>query len=148
LSPSPQLPHTVVIKNIEAILTEQMQGAEVLRESGWYCRIEGLESVPSPDLTVVKSDDFERCLSEGKKWFEGKPLFVIEVISPSERKATRLRKVGLYLDAGAGAVIEVDLTKRILLVYWQGSDVPEMITAGHIERPFAADLNQIFARLR
>jgi hypothetical protein len=96
---------------------------------------------------LLSNEDYDRSVADGN-WFEGKPLFAIEVISPSERKGMRLRKVGLYLDAGAGAVVEVDLAKRIVLVYWPDADSADVVASGgRIEKPFQADLSEIFARL-
>jgi Uma2 family endonuclease len=118
----------------------------VVRESGWYFRsAEGLDNVLGPDLLVLSPQDYEKTTESG--WFEGRPLFVVEVVSPSERRSRRLQKVGLYLEAGAGAVVEVDLTKRIVLVHIADSEIAQTIRSGRIEYPFRAELSDIFARL-
>ena len=45
---------------------------------------------------VVRDEDAQRAI-KGRRWFEGVPLLVIEVISPSERKARRLQKSAFIL---------------------------------------------------
>jgi Uma2 family endonuclease len=138
----------LLVENLEALLERQFPNCHVIREAGWYFQsAAGRDNVPGPDIMLLSNEDYDRSVADGN-WFEGKPLFAIEVISPSERKGMRLRKVGLYLDAGAGAVVEVDLAKRIVLVYWPDADSADVVASGgRIEKPFQADLSEIFARL-
>lgn len=146
LSPMPKKAHTLVLENLEEILKPQVQNARVVRESGWFFRsAEGLDSVPGPGLMILSEQDYESPSASG--WFEGKPLFVTDVISPSERKSRRLQKAALYLEVGAGAAVEVDLTKRVVLVHTLEADAAEVISTGSIEWPFRAELSAIFARL-
>lgn len=109
-SPSAKKAHTVVIENLEDLLKEIVVDARVARESGWYfLSDEGKENVPSPDVMVLSLEDYDATAPDD--WFRGRPWFVVELISPSERKTKRMRKVGLYLDAGA--VLEVVLKTQI-----------------------------------
>lgn len=147
LAPMPELHHTVVVKNLEQILERQVQDAMVLRESGWHFHsADGKENVLGPDLMVVPMEDYERCVRNGG-WFQGQPLLVVEVISPSERKGRRLQKVGLYLEAGAGAVVEVDLRKRLLVIHKPDIEAAEVVRSGRVEWPFEADVAEIFSHL-
>ncbi len=149
VSPLPQAPHTAVIENLEKVLKRDLDESEwrVVRESGWRCHpIDGKDSVPGPDLMVIRKEDYENSI-RSRGWFEGEPLLVIEVISPSERKYRRLQKVGLYLEAGANAVVEVDYTKRIVLIYRPDEDHVGLIREGRITWPFKANLSEIFERL-
>jgi Uma2 family endonuclease len=145
LAAFPKTPHAVVIENLDDLLRKQFPDKHIVREQGWYFQIDGIDNVPGPDIAVFSPEDYERSIRLGG-WFIGQPLFVIEVISPTERKARRLQKVGLYLEAGAGAVVEVDYTKRVVLAYRPADDVAELIR-DRITWPFTADLPEIFARL-
>lgn len=147
LSPMPKKVHTIVLENLEEILKGQIEDARVVRESGWYFRsLGGAESVPGPDLMVLSVEDYDRTTESG--WFEGRPLFTVEVISPSERKSRRMQKVGLYLEAGAGAVVEVDPAKQLVLIHSPEGDLPEVIASGRVTWPFQAELGEIFARVQ
>lgn len=146
LSALPKFPHMVVINNLERLLREQFPNMEVARETGWqFMTASGLESVPGPDLMLLSTEDFKQAAQSGG-YFSGYPVFVIEVVSPSERKSRRMQKIGLYLEAGAGAVVEVIYTRRIVLLYRPDEDIPETIK-DRITWPFAADLTDIFARI-
>ena len=147
LTAFPMTPHVVVVKNLERLLEKQFPDRQIIRESGWYFRsAAGRENVPGPDLMVLSDEDYQHSVQAGR-WFVGKPFFVVEVISPSERRYRRMQKVALYLEAGAGAVVEVVLTQRIVLVHRPEEEAAEVIRSGHIEWPFQADLGEIFARL-
>ena len=146
LSTLPKFPHTVVLDNLESILRKQFPERRVVREAGWqFTTANGVDSVPGPDLMVLTSEDYDRTARSGG-YFTGHPLFVIEVISPSERKFRRLQKVGLYLEAGAGAVVEIIYAKRTVLVYRPEDEAAEVIK-DRITWPFTADLADIFARI-
>jgi Uma2 family endonuclease len=93
---------------------------------------------------VVQKEDYERA-TESDGYFEGPPFFVIEVISPSERNSRRLQKVGLYLETGTDAVVEVDHTKRSVILHRADSDVPEML-GDRITWPFRAEFADIFRK--
>ena len=154
LSPTVVLSHTVVSHQLAGILERQLpelssELLQVLREAGWkfHSPASGVDSVPAPDLMVVRDEDAKRAI-KSRCWFEGAPLLVIEVISPSERKARRLQKVGLYLDMGAPNVIEVDYGKRVVRVYTPEADSPIVYGSGdHIDTPFRASVDEIFSVL-
>ncbi|MBV9264636.1 MAG: Uma2 family endonuclease [Acidobacteriaceae bacterium] len=145
-SPLAKFQHGVVIDNLESVLKGQFSDMVVVREIGWQFRsIEGLDSVPGPDLMVIPKDDYLRA-ARSSGYFEGRPHFVIEVISPSERKPRRLQKVGLYLEAGTDAVVEVDYTKRRVVIHRPEREIAEVVK-DFIIWPFNAELADIFRNL-
>ena len=147
LSPFAKFLHGVVLDNLQALLKDQFPDMNVVREIGWrFQSLEGLDNVPGPDLMVVRKEDYNNA-AESDGYFEGRPFFVIEVISPSERKSRRLQKVGLYLEAGADAVVEVDYTKRSVVIYRPDSDLPEMVE-DRIAWPFQAEFSDIFRKVK
>lgn len=76
------------------------------------------------------------------------PLLVIEVISPSERKARRLQKFGLYLDMGVPSVVEMEYTRRVFHVYTPEEDSAAVYRQGdQLTAPFRASVDEIFAVL-
>jgi Uma2 family endonuclease len=146
LAPMPKFQHTVVLDNLEALLRKQFPDKRVVREAGWrFTSSEGFDSVPGPDLMLVEKQEYDRAAQSGQ-YFAGTPLFVIDVISPSERRSRRLQKIGLYLEAGVSAVVEVDHIKRVMLVYRADEPAPKLIT-DRVDWPFTAELNDVFANL-
>ena len=154
LSPNAVLAHAVIIKQLEKILEQQLtelspEPLRVVRETGWkfHTAASGAESVPGPDLMVVRDEDARRAI-RGRRWFEGVPLLVVEVISPSERKARRLQKVGLYLDMGVPNVLEVDYTKRLLRLYTPEAEAAVVFRQGdQLTVPFHAAVDEVFTVL-
>lgn len=151
LSPAPILPHAAVRKRLECILENQLSGepVEVLREAGWKLHnpVSGTDSMPIPDLMVVRKEDYRKAI-RNDGWFEGVPLRVIEVISPSERPSRRLQKVGLYIEMGVPNVVEVDYKKRVLRVHTLGQvRAAEYRRGDQIAVPFQASVDEIFSVL-
>ena len=146
LAPMPKFPHTVVIDNLESLLKRQFANMRIAREAGWqFQSAEQFENVPGPDLMVLRPEDYDRAARSGG-YFKGHPLFVVEVVSPSERRSRRLQKIGLYLEAGAGAVVEAHYLKRSVFVYRPEEEAPEVIR-DRITWPFTAGISDIFAHL-
>ncbi len=122
---------------------------QVARETGWKLRdpLSGIDSVPGPDLMVIRQEDARRSSKSGR-WFEGTPLLVIEVVSPSEHKSRRLQKLGLDLDMGVPYVLEADYTKRTIRVYTPESELVVVHRAGdQISTPFHSSVDEIFSVL-
>ncbi len=154
LSPNAVFPHAAVIKQLERILETQLanlseEPLQVVRETGWKFHnvASGVDSVPGPDLMVIREEDARRAI-KNRRWFEGVPFLVVEVISPSERKARRLQKVGLYLDLGVPNVIEVDYTKRVIRLHTPESESVAVYRQGdQLTAPFQASVDEIFTVL-
>lgn len=154
LSPSPVSPHAAIIDQLRDILAAQLsqisgEQLRLVQETGVKFRrpSSGLDSIPVPDLMIVPEEQWRRAV-KNRSWFEGAPLIVIEVISPSERRMRRMQKVGLYLEMGVPCVIEADYTRRVVLVYTPDADAPAVYRAGdQITSPFRAAVSEIFSVL-
>jgi Uma2 family endonuclease len=154
LSPNPVSPHAAVIDQLRDILKAQLtklseEKIRVVQETGpkFHRPSSGADSVPGPDLMVVRDEEWRRAVRK-RAWFEGTPLIVIAVISPSERKMRRMQKVGLYLEMGVPHVIEIDYTRRVVLVHTPDADAPSVYRTGdQISIPFQADVSTIFSVL-
>ncbi len=146
--------HAQVIKQLERILETHLahlspEPLEVVRETGWTFRnpLSGIDSIPGPDLMVIRQEDARRASKSGS-WFEGTPLLVVEVVSPSDRKSRHLQKVGLYLDMGVPHVLEADYTKRTIRLYTPESELVVVHRAGdQLSTPFNSSVNEIFSVL-
>jgi Uma2 family endonuclease len=154
LSPNAVFPHAAIIKQLERILENQLaelsaDPLQVVRETGWkfHNAACGADSVPSPDLMVIREEDARRAIQQ-RRWFEGIPLLVIEVISPSERRSRRLQKIGLYLEMGVPHVVEVDYTRRVVKVHTPEADAVSIYRQGdQMTAPFRSVVADIFAIL-
>ena len=153
LSPNPFLSHGVVIEQLANILKQQLnelspETFRVVQETGWQFHnpASGRDSVPGPDLMVIREEDAKQAIKSGR-WFEGIPLLTIEVISPSECKGRRLQKVDLYLKMGVPHVIEVNYSKRTIQVHTQDADSITYRQGDRLTIPFNADINEIFSVL-
>jgi Uma2 family endonuclease len=94
---------------------------------------------------VMRPDDYYKGGTSGG-YFNCRPLFVVEVLSPSERRSRRLQKIGLYLEAGAGAVVELDYAKRCAYVYRPDENAAEIVRT-RITSPFTAELSDVFLNI-
>ena len=154
LSPHAIYPHTAVIERLEEILKSQLSSLaaeklHVARETGWkfHMKSSATDSVLGPDLMVIREEDARRAITN-RRWFDGAPLLVIEVVSPSDRKSRRLQKVGLYLEMGVPHVVEVDYTRRAVRVHRPDSEEVALYVSGdHLSVPFQAAVDEIFAVL-
>jgi len=116
-------------------------------EVGWRITSQnGGESVLGPDLMLVTPEEYEEAVRSGD-YFRGKPAIVIEVISSSERKKARFRKIDLNLEAGAGAVVEVHFAKGCAVIYGPDEAIPEIVK-DRLNWPFEADLKVISSSLK
>lgn len=144
-TPIPRFFHSVVLDNLQALLKEQFPQMRIFRGLGWSFKTDdGLDNVLGPDLIVIRPGDYSKA-AESDEYFDGQPRFVVEVVSPIERISRRMQKVGLYLEAGAGAVVEVDYTKRCAFVFEPEAYAPQVMR-DRITTPFTAYLSDIFLR--
>lgn len=154
LSPNPVSPHAAVIDQLRDIIKPQLaklfaEKTRLVQETGlkFHRPSSGVDSVPGPDLMIVLDDEWRRAVLK-RAWFQGTPLVVIEVISPSERKMRRMQKVGLYLEMGVPHVVEVDYTRRVVLVHTPDGDAPAVYReADHMTVPFDTNITAIFSVL-
>ena len=159
VSPSPKLAHGRVVERPDFIIGQQLEQIaqaagisdiqlRVEREQGWYFQTAtGTDSVLEPDLMVVRELDSQRAI-KADGWFQGIPVIVVDVVSPSERKSRRLQKVGLYLEMGVQHIFEVDYARRVVLVHSPETDSP--VRYGIDDRfavPFQASVCNLLAVL-
>jgi Uma2 family endonuclease len=112
LSPNAKPSHSKVeVRLLKLLLPLQDAGFDIGVEFG--CVL-GPRSLPGPDLGAIKA---ERWASTGDDYLIGAPELVVEVFSPSNRKALMAQKAALYLRYGAEAVWVVYPKKRTVLVY-------------------------------
>jgi Uma2 family endonuclease len=144
-TPIPRHFHGIVLDNLGALLKEQFPQMRIVRGLGWSFKTgDGLDNVLGPDLMVIRPEVYsDAAASDG--YFESQPQFVVEVVSPTERISRRMQKVGLYLEAGAEAVVEVDYTKRCAFVFEPEEYAPQVIR-DLITTPFTANLSDIFSQ--
>jgi Uma2 family endonuclease len=78
-------------------------------------------------------------------------LLTVEILSPSTRRADRVRKREIYLDEGVPEYWIVDLDARLIERWRQGDQRPEIVTESLIWQPVAGvpalevDLPRFFA---
>lgn len=112
LSPSAKPLHAKVVRRITKLL-EPLEALGYQLATDFGCRL-GHRSLPGPDLAAVK---LERWQAVGEEYLAGSPEFVIEVFSPSNRKALMTQKAALYLQYGAESVWIVYPKQRTVMVH-------------------------------
>jgi Uma2 family endonuclease len=112
LSPSAKPLHAKVVHRIAKLI-------EPLEELGYQvainfgCRL-GAHSLPGPDLAAIRTERWE---AVGDEYLIGSPELVVEVFSPSNRKALMTQKAALYLQYGAETVWVVYPMQRTVIVH-------------------------------
>ena len=100
LSPSAKPLHAKIVANLFDIL-KTLAGQGFARASDFGCRL-GEHSLPGPDLAAIRSERWNNIAEDD--YLVGSPELVIEIFSPSNRKALMAQKAALYLRYGAEAV--------------------------------------------
>ena len=107
------------------------------------------ETVRAPDVAVVLLDRLER---PPKGFVPLAPDLAVEVLSPSDRMADALGKVGMYLDAGVRIVWFVDPALQSVTVYRPGA-APltlhhrDTLDGGDVLPEFRLPLSELFEPL-
>lgn len=123
------------------------------RQAGWVFSAEtgfvlfpDRQTVRSPDVSVVLRD---RLAEPPDTFVPLAPDLAVEVLSPSDRMADALGKVGMYLDAGVRLIWLVDPAKRTVTIF--RPEAPpmtlgdgEMIDGGDVLLEFAFSVSEIF----
>lgn len=113
LSPHAKPLHANVVHRITKLI-QALEGLGYELRGEFGCRL-GEHSLPGPDLAVIRA---ERWNSIGKdEYLIGSPELVVEVFSPSNRKALMAQKAALYLEYGAEAVWVVYPKRRTVVVH-------------------------------
>ncbi|HEX3681919.1 MAG TPA: Uma2 family endonuclease [Bryobacteraceae bacterium] len=113
LSPSAKPLHAKVVANLFDML-KALQAQGYARATDFGCVL-GEHSLPGPDLAVIRTDRW-RSVGEDD-YLIGSPELVVEVFSPSNRKALMAQKAALYLEHGAEAVWVVYPKTRTVIVH-------------------------------
>jgi Uma2 family endonuclease len=77
------------------------------------------DTVLEPDIAIVIADRL-RPPEERKGYVPGSPDFVVEIVSPTDRRGKIERKIRTYLDAGVRLLWLVDPIRRRVTVYRPG----------------------------
>ena len=77
------------------------------------------DTLLEPDIAIVVADRL-RPVEERKGYVPGWPDFVVEIVSPSDRRGRIERKICTYLDAGVRLLWLVDPIRRRVTVYRPG----------------------------
>jgi Uma2 family endonuclease len=112
LSPSAKPLHAKVVWRL-AKLIEPLQALGYQIATDFGCRL-GERSLPGPDLAAIQKERWE---SVGDEYLIDSPELVVEVFSPSNRKALMAQKAELYLRFGAETVWVVYPKQRTVMVY-------------------------------
>jgi Uma2 family endonuclease len=112
----PSLKHQYAERQLQSLLDPHVpEGRVALHESGWQTA----EGQFEPDLMVLPTDvDFDRT------WFVGVPDVVVEILSPSNRRADLVRKRELYAAAGLRWYWVVDVDEPSIRVFGRQGDEP------------------------
>jgi Uma2 family endonuclease len=113
LSPSAKPLHARVVRRITKLIEPvEALGYEIGTDFG--CRL-GEHSLPGPDIGVVQAERWNNIPED--EYLIGSPELVVEIFSPSNRKALLAQKAGLYLQHGAEAVWIVYPKRRTVMVH-------------------------------
>ena len=113
LSPNAKPLHANVVHCVAKLLQPlETLGYEIRGDFG--CRL-GKYSLPGPDLAATRSERWNNIAEED--YLVGSPELVIEVFSPSNRKALMAQKAALYLRYGADAVWVIYPKSRTVTVH-------------------------------
>ena len=112
LSPSAKPLHAKIVRSI-ARMIEPLEALGYRLATDFGCRL-GERSLPGPDLAAIRTERWE---SVGDEYLLGSPELVVEVFSPSNRKALMAQKAALYLQYGAEAVWVVYPKQRTVVVH-------------------------------
>lgn len=117
VSPAPTTPHQRASRRflvtLDRLLSESGLG-EVFDAP--YDVHFGVNTVVQPDLIVVLADQAAIVQHEG---IVGVPALVIEILSPSSRRADAIIKLGAYARHGVPEYWLVDLEAPVVVVHWR-----------------------------
>ena len=119
LSPNAKPLHAKVVANLFDML-KALQAGGYARATDFGC-ILGEHSLPGPDLAVIRTERWRRVGEDD--YLVGSPELVVEVFSPSNRKALMAQKAALYLQYGAEAVWVVYPERRTVVVHEVDSQI-------------------------
>jgi Uma2 family endonuclease len=113
LSPSAKPSHAKIVANLFDLL-KPLTALGFARAADFGCRL-GEYSLPGPDLAAIRSERWNSVAEDD--YLVGSPELVIEVFSPSNRKALMAQKAALYLRYGAEMVWVVYPKQRTITIH-------------------------------
>lgn len=138
LSPSAKPRHAKVVRRLTKLI-EALEATGYQLASDFGCRL-GADSLPGPDLAAIRTERWDAIGED--EYLVGSPELVIEVFSPSNRKALITHKAGLYLEHGAEAVWVIYPKRGTVIVHdaegQREARQGETVSFGDIEVPVSA----------
>jgi len=152
VTPAPGNPHQRAVGALYLVL------APYTRDNGvgetWLAPTDlvfGPRRLLEPDLFVVALVAGKRTMDEDE--MPRRLLLTVEILSPSTRRADRVRKRAIYMDEGVPEYWIVDLDARLIERWRQGDARPEIVTGSLTWQPVAGapalelDLPRFFAEV-
>ncbi len=138
LSPSAKPLHAKIIANLFDLL-RPLTAQGFARATDFGCQL-GEHSLPGPDLAAIRVGRWNAVGED--EYLVGSPELVVEVFSPSNRKALIVQKAALYLQYGAEAVWVVYPKERTVVVHEGDSQrearCGETVSFGGVDLPVSA----------
>jgi len=138
LSPSAKPLHAKVVARLFEML-KPLEAVGYARAMDFGCRL-GKHSLPGPDLAATRAERWNAIGED--EYLGGSPELVIEVFSPSNRKALMAQKAALYLQHGAETVWVVYPKQRTVVVHegetQREARCGETVSFGDVEVPVSA----------
>lgn len=150
VTPAPGNPHQRAAAEMHLILGPYTRDNRV--GETWLAPTDlvfGPRRLLEPDLFVVALVAGKRTMDEGE--MPQRLLLTVEILSPSTRRADRVRKRAIYMDEGVPEYWIVDLDARLIERWRQGDARPEIVTESLSWQPIAEvpalelDLPRFFA---
>lgn len=142
--------HGIIGSNFHLLIGSFVQrtrlGRTYTSDTGFILR-RNPDRVRAPDVSFVRADRVRRGEAG---YFPGAPDLAVEVVSPDDREADVLEKVGHYLEAGARLVWVAWPRTRSVTVHSAGKEPAilhegDTLDGGDVLPGFACDVAAVFA---
>ena len=115
MSPQAKPLHQEIVRNVDGLFNSLLEGTPYIARQDTNIKFPALNSMPAPDVFVVRRDDWFRACRE-EVYLDIAPILVVEVISPANRKSRVEQKVDIYRTSGVAEVWVVYPKKRTVRV--------------------------------
>lgn len=134
VTPAPAKPHQRALAALHLLLAPFTRDNAI--GETWFAPAD-LEFNPrrllQPDLFVVSLVDGKRTMDDRE--MPRRLLLAVEVLSPSTRRADRVKKRAIYMEEGVPEYWIVDIDARLIEVWRPGDDRPEIVSERLLWRP-------------
>jgi len=131
MSPQPKPLHQQIAENVQRALSAALAGTLYVAKQNTNIKLPDAYSMPAPNVLVVAEQPWQQ-VCQADDYLSGPPALVVEVVSPSNRRARVEEKVRVYLEATVPQIWIVQPKKQTVWIYQQ--DHPEGILAvGNVE---------------